>query len=444
MKSVPDVPVTTSSVPVTTSSPLLTQSARWPWLTPRKKLWIAVIIAHIVFFAGLWAQVAAGGVEGDLGLYRKWTQSGYLINYWPGLDYPWVYPIGALVPLAFSNMFGPNFFLGMWLVLTFTLNILSFFALLGRSTNYRRLTASWWWLVILIILSPVALLRLDGITAPMVVIALVYMAKRPWLAGFIIACATWIKVWPAAFFLAMITNIRQWKRMLLSGIFTSLGIIAAVMTAGAGQFLFSFISAQGARNLQLEAPITTPWLWLSLFGVPGFNRGYGIELATWEVTGPGATEAASLMNVAMAISVLAVFILLFRARRRQAPVEDVMLMGAFAFVSALIVFNKVGSPQYMLWLAPIVAVALTHGLTKWRFPALLMIAISVATTLVFPVLYMPLIYGSKWVAIILTLRNLMLVVLLGWSIMRLYQLGKKRKDPEDHHPIAPHDHHSAM
>jgi hypothetical protein len=438
MKDVPESSPATSSIPVVSTSPFLSQSARWPWLTPRKKLWIAIIIAHIVFFVGLSAQVFAGGVEGDLGLYRKWSQSGFLVNYWPGLDYAWVYPSGALAPLAFANLFGPTLFLAMWLLLTFALNIASFFALLGRSTNARRLTASWWWLTILIILSPVALLRLDGITAPMIIIALVYMAKRPRFAGFMIAAATWIKVWPAAFFLAMLTNLRQWRRLVIAGIVTSVVIIGAVVASGGGAFLFSFISAQGSRNLQLEAPITTPWLWLSLLNVPGFDRAYGIELATWEVTGPGAEIASSLMNVAMASAVLVVFILLIRARLRQAAVEDVMLMGAFAFVAALIVFNKVGSPQYMLWLAPIIAVALTHGLTKWRFPALLMLAISVATTLVFPVLYMPLIYGSRWVAILLTLRNLMLMVLLGWSLMRLYQLGKKPTVPTDTNSIATH------
>jgi hypothetical protein len=67
-----------------------------------------------------------------------------------------------------------------------------------------------------------------------------------------------------------------------------------------------------------------------------------------------------------------------------------------------------------------------------------MLAISVATTLVFPVLYMPLIYGSRWVAILLTLRNLMLMALLGWSLMRLYQLGKKPTVPVDTNSIATH------
>jgi hypothetical protein len=165
---------------------------------------------------------------------------------------------------------------------------------------------------------------------------------------------------------------------------------------------------------------------MSIVSPHDFYRFNDPDLLTWEVAGPGAGLVAKLMTPLMALAVVAIVVLLFRARKRGVPSQDALLTGSLALVSAMIVFNKVGSPQYMLWLAPIVVVGLALDRNRWRIPANLMMVISIATTLIFPIFYMPLVNGSRFAALLLTSRNVFLVVLLGWAVMRLIDMGKKQ------------------
>lgn len=365
-----------------------------------------------------------GGVQGDLQIYRHWAFQGLVHGSWPGIDFAWVYPEVALAPIVFAGLWGFGFYLFVWLCMISALNIVSFIVLVGRRTAQSRMIAAWWWLAILFVLSPVALLRLDGMTAPMVVIALVLLSRWPLATGVILALATWIKVWPAAIFLAIVATSRSWLAVVMAGVISSSAIVVVIFATGAGDNVSSFVTMQSTRNLQLEAPIAAPWLWMSIAEQPGFTRFYGQSLETWEVAGPGSSFAAKLMTPLMAIVVVGIMALLWRARRRGAPAQDTLLIGSLALATAMVVFNKVGSPQYMLWLVPIVVVGIALNTRDWRMPANLMMAISIITTLVFPVFYMPLVNGSRYAAILLTSRNALLVILLAWTIMRLISLGK--------------------
>jgi len=365
-----------------------------------------------------------GAVQGDLQIYRHWAFQGLIHGSWPGVDFAWVYPEVALAPIVFAGLWGFGFYLFIWLCMISAFNIASFVALIGRRTSRSRMIAAWWWLAILVVLSPVALLRLDGLTAPMVVIALVLLARWPLVTGALLAAATWIKVWPAAIFLAIVATSRNWLAVVMAGIITSAAVVAVVLALGAGDNISSFITMQSTRNLQLEAPIAGPWLWMSIANQPGFLRFYGQTLETWEVTGPGSSFVAKLMTPLMAVAVVAIMGLLWRARKNGAPSQESLLVGALALATSMVAFNKVGSPQYMLWLVPIVVVGIALNTHEWRVPANLMMAISIMTTMVFPIFYMPLVNGSRYAAILLTSRNVLLVVLLGWTIMRLVALGR--------------------
>lgn len=396
------------------------------WYLSKRRLWLAIFGAHVVFFLGLSGTMLRGGVQGDLQIYRHWAFQGLVHGSWPGVDFAWVYPEVALAPILFAGLWGFGFYLFVWVCMISALNIASFVALIGRRTSRSRMIAAWWWLAILVVLSPVALLRLDGLTAPMAVIALVLLARWPLVTGVILALATWIKVWPAAIFLAIVAASRNWLSVVIAGIITSAAVVAAIFAVGAGGNVASFITMQSTRNLQLEAPIATPWLWMSIAEQPGFLRFYGQALETWEVSGPGSSFFAKLMTPLMAIAVVAIMGLLWRARKRGAPSQEALLVGALALATSMVVFNKVGSPQYMLWLVPIVVVGIALDTHAWRVPANLMMAISIMTTLVFPIFYMPLVHGSRYAALLLTSRNVLLVILLGWTIMRLVALGKAR------------------
>ena len=87
----------------------------------------------------------------------------------------------------------------------------------------------------------------------------------------------------------------------------------------------------------------------------------------------------------------------------------------------LIVGNKVLSPQYLIWLAPLVAVMLAIYFTRTTWlVSVLLLATTFLTLLVYPATYTQLTEGpSVLAAVILGARNVMLLA-LGAAVVRLF------------------------
>ncbi|KQV06842.1 glycosyltransferase 87 family protein [Leifsonia sp. Root112D2] len=393
------------------------------WERPRMLL-LGFVVAHLALFAALLPSMLNGHPLGDLSLYRRWAEGALGAGHWPGVSESWVYPVGAVVPVIVAELAGPLLFELIWVLLTTALNGLATWMLARGPHTRARYLAAWWWLLLVVVLSPVDPLRLDGLTAPMVVIALVMLARCPAVAGVILAAATWIKVWPAAVLLAVfVTARRRWVVAAAAAALTAV-VVAVVIAFGGGAHIASFATEQSDRAIQLEAPVATPWVWMTVFGIPAASIWLNRSIATQEVYGPGDSVVAACMTPAMLVAVLGILILAVMAHRRSKDSRRVLLVAALALTAALIVFNKVGSPQYMLWLVPPIAVGLVWHVRQWRVPAILMIAIAALTTLVFPILYVPLTNGDALAASVLLARNLLLIMLLGWAIWRLVRLTR--------------------
>jgi hypothetical protein len=69
----------------------------------------------------------------------------------------------------------------------------------------------------------------------------------------------------------------------------------------------------------------------------------------------------------------------------------------------------------------VVAVGVANDWTHWRAPAYLSLVIGGLTTLIFPIFYLPLVHGDAGAILLLTLRNALLLVLLGWSVLALWR-----------------------
>ncbi len=93
-----------------------------------------------------------------------------------------------------------------------------------------------------------------------------------------------------------------------------------------------------------------------------------------------------------------------------------------ALVLALIVFNKVGSPQYLTWIAAPIIVGLVIDRRRWFRPALFALLTAGLTFWIYPVSYGWLLTATWWAAALLTLRNAMLLALLIWMVVRLARL----------------------
>ncbi|MCU1528989.1 MAG: hypothetical protein JWP75_2752 [Frondihabitans sp.] len=421
----PDRPTNLSGAASGTAS--VSASERWHRLRqdPRA-LWAGFGLIHVVVFVLLIPMMLTGQFGGDLPVYSGWATEAIAGGVRPVFDHDWVYPAGALLPVLLPRLLGPDLYEVVWMVLITAANATALGALIRWGRRLRDQTAAGWWVLIIGILAPVDLLRLEGFTAPAVVIALLFLGTRPRVAGLLLAAATWIKVWPAAVVVAVVVaSTKRWA-VVTMGLVVSVGVALVVTLGGGGSHLLSFVNDQNGRPLQVEAPLSTPWLWLAVLRVPGDRTFHDHVFITQEVTGPGdAWLVANATFIMLGVMAAIVVVLAVSTRRLSALPHsmgrevDLVLLGALSLASAFIVFNKVGSPQYMLWLAPIVAVGLVLRPPDWKVPAILMLAIAVLTTLVFPTFYFALMELNPVITAVLGLRNLLLVVMLVWSIGKL-------------------------
>ncbi|GAA1216201.1 glycosyltransferase 87 family protein [Rhodoglobus aureus] len=389
-------------------------------------LWLTFVAVHLVL--GLLNLFAPGLPLGDVTIvYARWAEQAYSSGVVVGVDMPWVYPLLAIVPILASVTFGLEHIAAAWLSIVMVVNILA----LGFLTRWGRsrsgVAAGWWWVTFLLALGPIALARIDAITVAVAIIGVTLLRSHPQVAGVVLACATWIKVWPAAFVLAALILVRDRWKIAVAAAATTATIVVFALLAGAGWNVFSFITQQTGRGIQIESPIAGFWLWQIIAGVPDTFIYYDNTILTFQIAGAGVELAAAVVTPLLALVVALIALLGLRAVRAGAASLNVLPMLTLALVSALIVVNKVGSPQFISWLAvPIVLGLLTrtvHGSPSFRVPAVLTLVIAVLTHTVYPYLYHLLLSSNPPIITMLSVRNLLLIVLLGWAIVGLAKLA---------------------
>lgn len=398
------------------------------WREPRA-VWMGFALLQVVTLASFAVPMLSGDVLGDLPLYREWAVDAAEGRGIVGIDEPWVYPLLAWVPIALASIASAPAFLTVWLAMLGVLDALALRAILASGST-RASIAGWAWLCMLLTLGPVALLRLEGVTAPLVVIAVTMLARRPWAAGALLAVATWIKVWPVALVGSALVVLRERGRIVQAGVVVTAGVVAVAVVLGDVSHLASFATMQGDRDLQLEAPLATPWVWMAMLHVPGASVSFDVALETREVTGPFDGLAQEASTPLMLLATIATLVLARIAVRRGADRHETMLSAALVVTIAMFACNRVGSPQYMLWILPvaIVAIATVHAAAQrwWRRMTAVLLATGLVTTLVFPISYLALIDLHVWAVVLLTVRNALLLVVLVAAARRMVVLAVGR------------------
>ncbi|TQJ38821.1 uncharacterized protein DUF2029 [Arthrobacter sp. SLBN-112] len=395
---------------------------------------------HLLFLMFLIPDIMAGRVYGDVGLYRQWAFAGIKEGVWQGIDVPWVYPIGAMLPMLAAGLLGQKLYMLGWFLLCTVLNLLALFVLKRSRSLPFGWQAAYLWVLLIGILGPLVFSRVDGVSAPLVVIGLVFAAERPAIASALLSVATWVKVWPAAVVLSLLLATKARLQVLLAGAAVSAVMIGSVVAGGGASNLLGFVKAQGERGMQLEAPFTTPGLWQAVLGWGAWVHP-NFELTTLEIRGTLSDFVGTLMNPLLCVSLLLIGLLILAGVRTRVDRQELMMMGALALVSAMIVFNKVGSPQFMIWLAAVICVgSALYGL-RWAVPAIAMFVIGILTTLVFPILYVQLYVAlNPGVALLLTLRNALVIMVFGWSLMKLWGIVRfKNSEDRSDARVSVHD-----
>lgn len=400
-------------------------------------IWAAFVTVHAVVSwiclglpgTGI-GEYAIGLPLGDVTLvYRPWIEQALSGGPVVGITESWVYPVVAIVPMLAAMGLGPDAYGPAWLALVTLCNAAAFALLLGSGRSRRREHAAWWWLAFLALLGPIALARIDAITVPIAVVALLLLGGHPKAAGALLAVATWMKVWPAALIGALLISSRSRLAILLGGAVTTAAIATTVFVLGGARHLFGFVAEQTGRGLQIEAPVSVRYLWMASAAAPGSAVYYDRAILTFQVTGPHVDIVAGLMTPLLGIAVTGTVLAGVRAVRRGASVVRLLPSLALALVLVLIVVNKVGSPQFQAWLvAPVILGILYRG-KRFAWPAAGVLGLAALTQVVYPYLYGSLLAASPPLVFVLTLRNAGLVLLLGWALVDVWRAGARQSSP---------------
>lgn len=390
-------------------------------LRTRGWLWVGFAATHLLLIAlNIWgAGLPLGDVTRTYVVWANHAQEGLSRM---GIDQAWVYPILAFAPMALA-LYLPFLDYGLsWLIIVTGLNAIAFAVLLGRGVLIRsRMIAAAWWLAFLVLLGPIALGRIDAVTVPFAMIGLLYAVSRPRLASALLVIGAWLKVWPAALWGALVLVVKRRAEVMVVAIALSVGIIAVSLLAGAGWNTFGFVAQQAGRGLQVESLGAIPFLWAIVFGSGAHEVIYNLDILTFEVIGPGTGVMATLMTPLMAIAMAVVAGVGIWAVWRGARTTRVLPELALGLTLVLIFTNKVGSPQYIAWLAAAVVYGLVVARNRFATPAKLSLWIALLTQVIYPYFYWALLWVEPWQVAVMTVRAGLQAWLLVWIVRSLWQ-----------------------
>jgi hypothetical protein len=385
-------------------------------------LWAGFVIVHLGVAILGWVEPAQP--MGDVYLvYEPWSNEALAGTTIVGITDAWVYPQLALVPMVLAHGFAwvHGYIVG-WAVLVILCDALAFWLLIGRASSRGRRAAAWFWLISIACIGPIALYRIDAITIPLAVAGCLWLLGRPWLGSILLAVATWIKVWPAALMAAAVIAVRRRLAVIGGAVVVSAVTLAVIIAGGGAAYAFGFIGDQTGRALQLEAPVSTVYLWRAVARIDGSFIFYDHDMLTFQVTGPNVDTVIALMTPLLVLAIAAVAVLGAVKAWRGASFARLFPALSLALVAGFIVFNKVGSPQYFTWIVVPVLMGLVIQWRRWWPPTLLVLVISALTQLVYPMTYNELLQAHAFPAAVLTVRNALTIVLFVWAVVRVARI----------------------
>ena len=396
------------------------------WFAHPAILWVFFAAAHVWT---AWLNLASTNQPlGDVtGVYTMWVTQAVNGQGIVGITAPWVYPIAALAPLMLASLPGMGTYGQNWLVMVSLLDALAFFFVIGGWRRpARRIFAAWWWIAFVLCLGPITLGRLDSVVAPLAVLGLMFLLTRPRVAALLLTLATWIKVWPVALLLASIAVVRKRWTLVITAAIASAVIVVVVCLLGGGAQLLTFLTQQTNRGIQIESPLATPFVWLTVYQVPGYSLYYDQGMLTFQVAGDGVDAAGAASNLALGLAVLSVLVLGWVRLRRGTSGVRLLAPLALALVMSLIVFNKVGSPQYMTWIIAPVVLGLIVERARFAPVAIVALLMAALTQVFYPFYYDLILVANPLMVSVLTARNTLEVVVLA---MAVYVLASIHRPP---------------
>jgi Glycosyltransferase family 87 len=262
-----------------------------------------------------------------------------------------------------------------------------------------------------LLLGSVVLSRFDLWPAALSVGALAaLLARRDRLGSAVLGLAVAAKLYPVV--LVPVAGIWIWRRSGRRAALVSLAVFAAVVVASFVPFLalsphglWESVTRQSDRPLQIES--LGAGVLLVLHQVAGVGITMKSSHGSQNLAGGGPDAIAVLQTALQIAAVVAVWVWFARGRMER----DRLVRAFAATVCAFIVFGKVFSPQFLIWLVPLVP--LVRGRRGGVAGAILALAL-VLTQLWFPFRYWDLVLlFSALPSWLVLARDLVMVGLLA-------------------------------
>jgi len=406
-------------------------------------LLVVGMLANLVLVAA--GNSGLGTPMGDLDFaYQPWADQVLHNGVLLGISTQWVYPYPALVPILLAALAAPGHLASAWLIARMVIMLLVLVAMVrykatSEAIIQRRYLAAYAWIGFTLALGPVSISRIDSVSVILALLGALALATGAQLgAASFWTFAAWVKIWPVALFIAIATNRKSWLKVAAYGAAISAGLLIFAFLLGGNLSVFSFITGQGERGLQIEAPMATPWLWAAVLGATDAGIYYNHSILTYEVFGPGSSIIAFWLGPVQAGAIAITLGLSILANRTidkmrlsitdsdaAARRNEVIAWTAFTATLDLIVFNKVGSPQFISWLAVPIILGVLLGVKRWKVASALVLLLSALTWWVYPVVYDGILASHALPTSVLLARNLVEIAALVFANIRLTALTKQ-------------------
>ncbi|MBI2831239.1 MAG: DUF2029 domain-containing protein [Chloroflexi bacterium] len=355
----------------------------------------------------------------------------------PYTDFPMEYPPVALLFFVLPRLITSNL---ETYSIAFTVEMLLFdllglflIAALSRKMEVSVTRSLGIYTLFLVALGPVAAQRFDIVPAIMVLSALyAFHEGRHKTSWVVLALGTMTKLYPviiAPIFLLYHLRNRQY-RLIRDGVVTfaivTLAVSAPFIALSPGGYLGSF-AYHAQRGLQVESTFASFLLLVHDFSPALAEVVY--NFGSWNLVSLPADILAKVSVPLILLSLALVYWLFYKntrdaetsvAFREQQP--DILVLAYFSMVAVLafMVTGKILSPQFLVWLYPLLPVVAV----RWRGLWVALVVIALMTYYIYPVHYDELLAFDHTVISVLFLRNLMLAAVLGGLLWNLRLAGR--------------------
>ncbi len=378
----------------------------------RRDALLALAVLAAAWAATLWLSPFDNERVNDLFVYRQFA-TPVLHGALPYRDVFVEYPPGAFAVFLPPAVFGSDHYNAAFKVLLALCGlatiVLVALVLAELGVSQRRVYAA----VALLALSPVALGPIslntyDAWPALLTVLALLLLLRERELLAFgVLGLAITAKVYPLV--LVPLACIFVWRRAgarrVAIGLLALLAVAAVVVApfaAYAPHGVFESFRSQAARGLQVESLGASLLLLLDRLGLYDAQVVRTTGVAGRNLAGGAADAVAVASLVLEALAAAAVWVLYARVRDARARLP----LAVAAAVAGFIAFTKVFSPQYLVWLVPLVV--LVDGAAGLAAVSLAAVALVLAQVWFF---HYHALFRIEWPVWLLLVRDLVLVAL---------------------------------